>query len=75
MGKLGVVWKIKNDPGQTEKSHMGKLSHSFQSGQVFFCDILRPAVDEFGGGSVLTSWLGILLIREAGGVPVSRIIC
>lgn len=23
----------------------------------------------------LTSWLGILLIREAGGVPVRRIIC
>lgn len=27
------------------------------------------------GDSDLTSWLGILLIREAGGVPVSRIIC
>jgi len=27
------------------------------------------------GHRELTSWLGILLIREAGGVPVSRIIC
>lgn len=27
------------------------------------------------GHRKLTSWLGILLIREAGGVPVSRIIC
>lgn len=27
------------------------------------------------GGRSLTSWLGILLMREAGGVPVRRIIC
>lgn len=27
------------------------------------------------GHGKLTSWLGILLIRDAGGVPVSRIIC
>lgn len=26
-------------------------------------------------GGALTSWLGILLMREAGGVPVRRIIC
>lgn len=26
-------------------------------------------------GTCLTSWLGILLMREAGGVPVRRIIC
>lgn len=26
-------------------------------------------------GACLTSWLGILLMREAGGVPVRRIIC
>lgn len=69
-----MVWKIKNDPGQIEKSHMGKLSHSFQSGQVWriFCDILRPAVDEFGGGPCSPRGsASCLLERPAGFLSVA----
>lgn len=32
-------------------------------------------LEEWEEAGCLTSWLGILLMREAGGVPVRRIIC
>lgn len=51
------------------KSKMRSLS--FQSGPGHYVQTWTRARKK----SVLTSWLGILLIREAGGVPVSRIIC
>lgn len=37
--------------------------------------LLKGRVGKRKGGAGLTSWLGILLMSEAGGVPVRRIIC
>lgn len=38
-------------------------------------DDSNQAMEARKGSACLTSWLGILLMREAGGVPVRRIIC